>query len=69
MINIFQSKLPMFDGRQFKTSTGTVWTCVGFVDNEGGQFVLGADTEANGETRLNTFRLRDVTFLAPPDGN
>ena len=64
MINIpkFENE---FHGRQFKSSTGTLYTAVGYGDNDsnGGAYIIGMEGDSTG-VRFKTFLLRDVTFVS-----
>lgn len=66
MINI-----PNFDkdyvGRQFKSHMGTVFTIVGYGDNNsnGNPYLVGVTNDSNGQTIIRTVLFKDVVFVSP----
>ncbi len=60
--------IPKFEtdwvGRQFKSDTGTVYTIVGYGDNDanGNPYLVGL-SESNGRVTLKTLRFKEIELL------
>ncbi len=52
-----------FKGRQFKTSTSTEYTAVGYGDNPGNPYLIGLHKDASNRVTLKTILFKDAEFL------